>query len=62
MRRLGGEVDIFENPQHMTIEYVIKAVISQLSNIEVVPGSIFNAWGDERTSFYDFYEEDENNQ
>lgn len=62
MRRLGGEVDIFENPQHMTIEYILKAVISQLSNIEVVPGSIFNAWRDERTSFYDFYEEDESNK
>lgn len=58
MRRIAGEVDVFSNPQYMTIEFVLKTVLSQLSNIEVVPQSLFDAWGDDRTKFYDWYYEE----
>ena len=51
LRRLGGEIDVFANAINKDIDFVIKGVLSQLSNIEVVPGSLFDSWGDERTKF-----------
>lgn len=58
MRRFN-DIDVFSNPQYMTVEFVLKTVLSQLSNIEVVPSSLFDAWGDKRTKFYDWYYEEE---
>lgn len=49
LRRLGGEIDVFANAINKDIDFVIKGIISQLANIEVVPGDLFAPWGDERT-------------
>lgn len=54
LRRLSGEIDIFANQQNMNIEYVLRGVLSQLCNVEVVPGYVFESWGDERTKYSDF--------
>ena len=35
----------------MDLSFILKGVISQLSNIEVVPGYVFDSWGDERTTY-----------
>lgn len=51
IRLASGEIDALTNRQNMDIDYVIKAVISQLSNIEIVPSYVFDSWGNERTKF-----------
>lgn len=56
LRRPGGEIDIFSNQLNMSIDYILKAVLSQLSNIEVVPNFVFDSWGDDRTKYNDFYQ------
>jgi hypothetical protein len=35
----------------MDLSYILKGVISQLSNVEVVPGFVFDAWGEKRTTY-----------
>jgi len=57
LRRVTGEIDIFANQLNMDIGYIIKGVISQLSNIEVVPGYVFDSWGEDRTKFVELVPE-----
>ena len=51
LRRVTGEIDIFANRINMDIGYILKGVISQLANVEVVPGYVFDSWGEDRTKF-----------
>lgn len=51
LRIISGEIDVFANRLNMDISFILKGVISQLTNIEVVPGNIFDSWGDDRTKF-----------
>ena len=50
MRLPAGEVDIFLRYDY-SIEYVLKGLFSQLSNIQVAPDELFSAYGENRTSF-----------
>ena len=61
LRRSTNQIDVFAAPFNRTINFVLKGVISQLANIEVVPDYVFNAWGDFRTKYSDWlsYEEQE---
>ena len=51
LRRVTGEIDIFANRINMDIGYILKGVMSQLANVEVVPSYVFDSWGDERTKY-----------
>ena len=51
LRRVTGEIDIFANRINMDLSYILKGVISQLSNVEVVPEFVFDAWGEKRTTY-----------
>lgn len=51
LRTILGEIDVFANRLNMDISFILKGVISQLTNIEVVPGNIFDSWGDDRTKY-----------
>lgn len=53
LRRVTGEIDIFANRINMDLSYILKGVISQLSNVEVVPGFVFDAWGEKRTTYFE---------
>lgn len=61
LRWTGNQLDVFAKPFNRTISFVLKGVISQLANIEVVPDYIFTSWGDSRTRYQDWlsYEEQE---
>lgn len=61
LRRSTNQIDVFAVPFNRTINFVLKGVISQLANIEVVPDYVFEAWGDYRTKYDDWlsYEEQE---
>ena len=58
MRRTLNELDIFCNQTNQTIEYIIKGVLSQLANIEIVPSTAFEYW-ENRTRWLDVHPEDE---
>lgn len=49
LRGVANEIDIFRSPLNNSIDFIIKGVISQLANIEVVPSSIFNKWSNKTT-------------
>ena len=49
LRGVANEIDIFRSPLNNSIDFVIKGVISQLANIEVVPSSIFSLWENKTT-------------
>lgn len=51
LRRIGGEIDVFANRINMDISYVLKGVISRLANVEIVPGYVFDSWGEDRTKY-----------
>lgn len=55
LRRSTNEIDPFADPFNRSIDYVMKGVISQLANIEVVPSYVFESWGDRRTRFAELY-------
>lgn len=61
LRRSTNQIDVFAAPFNRTINFVLKGVISQLANIEVVPDYVFTSWGDYRTKYNDWlsYEEQE---
>lgn len=59
LRRITGEIDVFANRINMDIGYILKGVISQLANIEVVPDYVFDSWGDARTKFIELYPQKE---
>ena len=54
LRLSTNQIDVFALPFNRSIDFVIKGVISQLANIEVVPDYVFASWGDARTKFRDF--------
>lgn len=54
LRLSTNQIDVFALPFNRSIDFVIKGVISQLANIEVVPDYVFTSWGDARTKFIDF--------
>lgn len=54
LRLSTNQIDVFALPFNRSIDFVIKGVISQLANIEVVPDYVFTSWGDARTKFKDF--------
>lgn len=54
LRLSTNQIDVFAMPFNRSIDFVIKGVISQLANIEVVPDYVFTSWGDARTKFRDF--------
>lgn len=58
MRRTANELDIFCNQTNQSIDYVIKGVLSQLANIEIVPSTAFEYW-ENRTRWLDVHPEDE---
>lgn len=51
LRRISGEIDIFANRTNMDLSFILKGVMSQLANVEVVPSHVFNDWGDDRTKY-----------
>ena len=52
---LDGTLPVFAmEPNDFTIDFVIKAVVSQLANMRIVPEFLFTSWGDKRTKFTDF--------
>lgn len=55
IRNLGTAIDVFAHPFNRSIDFVMKGVISQLANIEVVPSTIFENWGNRRTRFAELY-------
>lgn len=61
LRRVTGEIDIFANRINMDISYILKGVISQLANVEVVPGYVFDTWGDDRTKYIELEPEKKEN-
>ncbi len=58
MRRTADELDIFCNQTNQSIDYVIKGVLSQLANIEIVSSTAFEYW-ENRTRWLDVHPEDE---
>lgn len=58
MRRTSNELDIFCNQTNQSIDYIIKGVLSQLANIEIVPSTAFEYW-ENRTRWLDVHPEDE---
>lgn len=58
MRRTAGELDIFCNQTNLNIDYVIKGVISQLANIEIVPSDAFVKW-ENRTRWKEIHPDEE---
>lgn len=54
LRLSTNQIDVFALPFNRSIDFVIKGVISQLANIEVVPDYVFTSWGEARTKFRDF--------
>lgn len=61
LRRVTGEIDIFANRINMDISYILKGVISQLANVEVVPGYVFETWGEDRTKYIELEPEKKQN-
>lgn len=58
LRRITNEIDVFANPFNRFLDFIMKGVISQLANIEVVPDYVFEDWGDRRTRFAELYPDD----
>ena len=48
-----NEINIFAYYKQ-TIDFIIKGVIQKLTNIEIVPDYVFEAWGNRRTRFNEF--------
>lgn len=61
LRRVTGEIDIFSNRMNMDLSYILKGVISQLANVEVVPGYVFETWGEDRTKYIELEPEKKQN-
>ena len=55
LRRSTNQIDVFTSPINRSIDYIIKGVISQLANIEVVPDYVFETWGNRRTKYAEIY-------
>lgn len=55
LRRSTNEIDVFAVPFNRSLDFIMKGVISQLANIEIVPDYVFEDWGDRRTKFAELY-------
>lgn len=55
LRRSTNQIDIFTSPINRSLDFILKGVISQLANIEVVPDYVFEDWGDRRTKYVELY-------
>lgn len=51
LRGISGEMTFMSVNYNRTIDFVLKSVVSLLANIQVVPDSVFEDWGDRRTRF-----------
>lgn len=58
LRNIASEIDAFAYRPMREVIYILKAVVSQLSNIEVVPGELFDFW-ENRTLWKDITIEEE---
>lgn len=51
---INGTLPVFAmEPNDYSIDFVIKAVVSKLANMRIVPDYLFTSWGDKRTKFSD---------
>lgn len=50
---INGELLVFSEQIKFNIDFVIKTIISHLSNLQIVPDNLFVSWGDKRTMFSD---------
>lgn len=50
---INGELLVFSEQIKFNIDFVIKTIISHLSNLQIVPDDLFVSWGDKRTMFSD---------
>lgn len=54
IRQPTKALDVFmQEPNGYTIDFVIKAIVSHLANMQIVPDDLFSSWGDKRTKFSD---------
>lgn len=52
MRQLTGLLNIFtQEPNDFSIDFVLKTIVSHLTNYQVTPNDLFSEWGEERTKF-----------
>ena len=58
LRYTSGNIDIFQNPFNRNLDFIMKGVVSQLANIEIVPDNTFVGWGDRRTRWADIVPND----
>ena len=59
-RQLTHLLNIFaQEPNDFSIDFVIKTVVSHLSNMQIVPDDLFVSWGDKRTMFSELKPKDE---
>lgn len=51
-RQLTNMLNIFaEEPNDFSIDFILKVVVSHLSNLQIVPDNLFSSWRDKRTKF-----------
>jgi hypothetical protein len=51
-RQLNGAINVFAcEPNDLSIDFVIKTVVSHLANMNIVPDDLFVSWGNKRTRF-----------
>lgn len=58
LRRITGEIDVFSNRMNMDIDFILKGVMSQLANVEIVPSYVFESWGNDRTKYIELIPKD----
>jgi hypothetical protein len=61
---VSGNIQLFtmEAPNGYTIDFVLKAVVSQLANMSIAPDELFNLWpADRRTKFNELSPKPKNN-
>jgi hypothetical protein len=56
-RDVSNMISVFAHRQNMSVEFILKAVISQLANIEILPGDAFDGFPN-RTTFLELKPEE----
>lgn len=59
VRGYAGSVNLIRDRTNTKMEWMLKAVIQKLANVEIVPSAIFETWGDDRTKYTDIEVVDE---
>ena len=59
IRTIRYELQPFTERGSLEIGYILKSVISKLTNVEVVPDYVFDSWGDDRTKYIDLIPKEE---